>query len=177
MMWFDSVDTAMSCRSNEETVVVRLPSVLLWLVVLLCAPFASAQNNLGELLDAGGKKLSAQEFQEQLVQRMLVGPTAAGLNIEMIYTANGSVAGGGTAPGGIGRAGLGGQWRIDAGGKICTSMIVGGPLASGAPVANNTGGVVLPERCQSWYKLGERYFLSDSDVDRAARVLPRTVKQ
>jgi|SRR5215813_7076745 len=167
----------MSCRFEEENVVARLPSVLLGLILLLCAPFADAQNNLGELLDAGGKKLSAQDFQEQLVQRLLVGPTAAGLNIEMIYTSHGSVAGGGTAPGGIGRTGLGGQWRIDASGKVCTSMILGGPVASGGPVTGVTGGVVLPERCQSWYKLGERYFLSDSDIDRMARVLPRTLKQ
>jgi len=167
------------CRFDEGNVVIRLASVLLGLILFLflCAPFATAQNNLGELLDAGGKKLSAQEFQEQLVQRMLVGPTAAGLNIEMIYTGQGSVAGGGTAPGGIGRTSLGGQWRIDGSGKICTSMKVGGPLASGAPVGSGLEGVVLPERCQSWYKLGERYFLSDSDIDRAARVLPRTLKQ
>ena len=168
--------TSLSCRFGEENVVIRLPSVLLGLILLLCAPFSNAQNNLGELLDAGGKKLSTQDFQEQLVQRMLVGPTAAGVNLEMIYTTKGLVAGSGTPPGGVGGTRLGGQWRIDASGKICTSMTVGANVGSGAPGAGASGGIVLPERCQSWYKLGERYFLSDSDVDRYARVLPRTVK-
>jgi len=175
-MWFDSVGTPMSRRLGKQTAVLQPSSLLLGLALLLFTSFATAQNNLGELLDAGGKKLSAQEFQEQLVQRLLVGPTAAGINLEMIYTANGLVAGGGTAPGGIGRASLGGQWRIDASGKICTSMKVGGPLASGAPIGSGLEGVVLPERCQSWYRLGERYFLSDSDIDRDAKVLPRTLK-
>ena len=167
----------MSCQFDEENVVVRLPSVLLGLMLVLFAPVANAQNNLGELLEAGGKKLSAQDFQEQLVQRMLVGPTAAGLNVEMIYSTHGSVVGGGTAPWGTGRTGLSGQWRVDGSGKICTSMIIGGVAAAGGPALGASGAVILPERCQSWYKLGERYFLSDSDIDRTARVLPRTVKQ
>jgi hypothetical protein len=168
----------MSCRFDEENVVARLPSVLLGLILLLCAPFANAQNNLGELLDAGGKKLSAQDFQEQLVQRMLVGPSPTGVNLETIYGTRGSVAATGPASGATGLwTRMGGQWRIDASGKICTSMTVGANVGSGAPGAGASGGIVLPERCQSWYKLGERYFLSDSDVDRYARVLPRTVKQ
>jgi hypothetical protein len=37
--------------------------------------------------------------------------------------------------------------------------------------------VVFAPRCQVWFKHGEQYFLSDSDTDRRARVLLRTVKQ
>ena len=35
----------------------------------------------------------------------------------------------------------------------------------------------LPPRCQFWFKLGDTYFLSDSDTDRSAKVLSRTIKQ
>ena len=38
-------------------------------------------------------------------------------------------------------------------------------------------GVVLPPRCQFSFKLGDKYFLSDSDTDRSAKVLSRTIKQ
>ena len=44
--------------------------------------------------------------------------------------------------------------------------------ASGSPV-----GTFLPFRCQFWFKYKEQYFLSDSDTDRQARVLVRTIKQ
>ncbi len=37
-------------------------------------------------------------------------------------------------------------------------------------------GVNLPPRCQFWFKRGDQYFLSDSDSDRSARVLHRSVK-
>lgn len=146
----------------------------LGVAVSLLAPLALAQANLGELLDAGGKKLSAQDFEEQLVQRMLIGPSATGLPLEMIYTTQGSVVGSGTSPSGLGATRFSGQWRIDASGKVCATMTVGGVPGGGGP---GPGSVILPERCQSWYKLGERYFLADSDTDRSIRVLVRTLKQ
>jgi Ni/Co efflux regulator RcnB len=37
-------------------------------------------------------------------------------------------------------------------------------------------GVNLPQRCQYWFKLGDAYFLADSDTDRRAKVLRRTLK-
>jgi hypothetical protein len=56
-----------------------------------------------------------------------------------------------------------GEWKVDESGNICSSMRI--------------GSVVLAPRCQVWFKHGEQYFLSDSDTDRRARVLLRTVKQ
>lgn len=147
---------------------------VLAIALLLLAPLAVAQTNLGQLLDAGGKKLSAQDFEEQLVQQMLIGPSGTGVPLEIIYTAQGSVVGSGTSPGGIGMTRFGGQWRFDANGKVCASMIVGGQYAAGGPASPS---VILPERCQSWFKLGEQYFLSDSDTDRSTRVLVRTLKR
>ena len=35
---------------------------------------------------------------------------------------------------------------------------------------------VLAPRCQFWFQLGDTYYLSDSDSDRYAKVLPRKLK-
>jgi len=46
--------------------------------LLFCSGVALGQTNLGELLDAGAKPLSAAEFKEVVVQRMIFGPTPTG---------------------------------------------------------------------------------------------------
>ena len=50
-------------------------------------------------------------------------------------------------------------------------------IGSSAGGAGNVGGVILPTRCQFWFKHGEQYFFSDSDSDRSARIFRRTLKQ
>src|SRR5262245_33694070 len=60
---------------------------------------AAPEQNLGDIVDAGAKLMSAAEFKNELVQRRVVGPTATGGMIELIYTPNGVVMGTGTAPG------------------------------------------------------------------------------
>jgi hypothetical protein len=132
-----------------------------------------AQNNLGELLDAGAKKLSVEEFKEEVVQRVIVGPTATGARLEVMYTANGMVQGtGGMTSSQIALAEVSGDWTMGDNGRICTSMRIGG-----AGGAGGQSGVILPPRCQFWFKLAEQYFFSDSDTDRGARVFRRTLKQ
>jgi len=168
-MWFDNVDTPMSRGFDEETAV--LPSLLLGLVLLLFAPLAIAQSNLGELLDAGATKLSVDEFKQELVQHTIVGPTATGGNIEVMYVANGVIHGVGTHPFATGNVGnpfspISGEWKVDENGKICTRMQIG-----------TLGGVMLPFRCQFWFKHDKQYFLADSDSDRSERVLSRTIKK
>jgi hypothetical protein len=146
--------------------------------LLLWAPLAVAQSNLGDLLDAGAKSLSAEEFRAELVQRLLVGPTASGGSLEVLYTVNGIIAGTGTGPiggpagagGGLPVVPISGEWTIDDKGRVCTSMRVVANIGPG-------GGVTLPYRCQFWFKYAEQYFFSDSDSDRRARVLRRTIKQ
>jgi hypothetical protein len=158
--------------SREKTVprFTKLPSAL---ALLLWSPLAAGQNNLGELLDAGAKQLSAEAFKQEVVQRVLVGPTPTGGDLEVMYTTNGLISGKGTHTlfTGIALAEISGEWKIDDSGKICTSMRIGG--GTGGAV----GGVMLPARCQYWLKYSERYFISDSDSDRSARVLRRTLKQ
>ena len=142
--------------------------------LLLLAPLAAGQSNLGELLDTGAQKLSAEEFRRDIVQRSIVGPTPAGATIELMYVANGSIVGMGNviaaAQSQITNTSFSGEWTIDDAGRICASMRTPG---SGSTFGGSSA--VLPPRCQTWFKLGDAYFISDSDSDRRAKVLRRTI--
>ena len=152
-----------------------LTRLLIWVELLLCAPLAIAQSNLGELLDAGAKMVSAEQFKQEVVQRVIIGPTASGGTIEVMYTASGSIIGTGTpytapaVPYGSTYMPVSGEWRIDDNGRVCTSMRI-------SAHAGAAGGVALPPRCQVWLKYGGQYFISDSESDRRVRVFLRTVK-
>jgi len=86
----------------------------------------------------------------------------------MIYVANGSIQG-------VAQprerypwvSTISGNWTIDDAEKICATMEI---------LSGNAGVTLLPKRCQFWFKLGPDYFISDSDSDRRAKVLRRTVK-
>lgn len=143
-----------------------LPGKLsLGIALLLWAPLALSQSTLGELLDAGAKKMSIEEFKDEVVQRTLVGLSASGGNLELMYVSNGTIQGLGAGPLYTMNtlSTIRGEWKTDDDGKICTSMRI--------------GGTPLPDRCQFWFKYAEAYFPSDSDSDRRARVLRRAVKQ
>src|SRR6266581_7032327 len=143
---------------SREKGVPRFTKLLSTLALLLWAPLAAAQNNLGTLLDAGATRLSPDAFKEEVVQRVLVGPTAGGSNLEIMYATSGVISGRGTnqlaaAP----TQELNGEWKIDDNGKICTSMRLAGPGFG------SLTGVSLPPRCQFWFKYKADYFISDSD--------------
>jgi len=137
------------------------------LAIILGFPFvavpAAAQQSLGAVLDAGGKRLSAKEFETEIVQRVVVGPAPTGGELEMMYVSNGSIVGSGRHPlFSYNLTAIAGEWKLDEAGRACSSMRI--------------GGLRLPERCQHWYKLGDKYYVSDSDLDRSAKVLSRTIK-
>ena len=145
--------------------------MLLGLALLSLTPFAVAQNNLGELLDAGAKKISGDEFKQEVAQHTLVGSTtAAGGRMELMYANSGVIQGraealGASAAGGAGASAIApidGVWNIDDSGKVCTSIVLGRTF--------------LPFRCQYWFKYKDEYFIADSE-ERSAKVLRRTVKQ
>jgi hypothetical protein len=146
----------------------------LLILVLACAlgswaPLAAGQRNLGDLLDAGGTRLTPQEFRQEVVHRTIVGPTAAGGSIEIMYVPNGRLQGMGTYQGTYASpaTSVNGDWTTDDSGRVCTAMQI--HIGGGR-------GVTLPARCQYWYRHGSQYFFSDSDTDRSARVFPRTPK-
>ena len=149
--------------------------LLLSMIVMLHAPAAFSQSTLGELLDVGARKLTAEEFKEEVVQKYVAGPTANGGSIEMMYTQTGIIQGQSELRAGSVMALVSGEWTTDNDGRICAAMRIGIAGGTGG-VATGSSGLMLPTRCQHWYKREQEYFLSDSDTDRSARVFRRTVK-
>jgi hypothetical protein len=140
---------------------------LCWFAFLLSAPCAIAQSNVGQLLDMGAQKLTTEQFKEELVQRVIVGPTATEATLELIYASTGAIQGRAFTPQEAQTFAnlppIDGDWTVGENGSICTRMTIG--KAS------------LPYRCQFWFKYADHYFLADSDSDRRARVLRRDLKQ
>ncbi len=154
---------------RQERTMTLSAKLRLGMVLVLWVPLAAAQSNLGELLDGGAKKLSVEEFKQEVVQHELVGPTASGGNLEVMYAPTGAIAGRGSNVYTPALVTIDGEWTTDDNGRVCTSMRIGG--------GDFKPGVMLPPRCQFWFKYKQQYFLSDSDSDRSARVLRRTVKE
>ena len=159
------------CRSLRSRVTPRCVRLLL-AMLLLWTPVAPAQTKLGEVLDAGGTLLSIEDFKQELMQRVLIGPTPAGGSLEIMYAANGAIQGSGTPPQDrvtVRHSPYEGEWTVGENGAVCATIRIKPPGGGGTAF-------VLPRRCQFWFKLGERYYLSDSDSDRQAKVLVRTIK-
>jgi hypothetical protein len=138
--------------------------------LLLASSFAAAQARLGDLLDAGAERVSAERFRQEVVQRALQGPLEPGVNVELVYTSAGTLEGAGSG----GRFSYASEWSIQVRGTwvpgpndtVCSTVVLDGPTIRAS----------YPRRCQVWFKLGDRYFVADSDAERQARVLPRTLK-
>jgi hypothetical protein len=148
------------------TTIVGLP---LGIALLLLAPLAAGQSNLGDLLDTGAQKLSAEEFRRDIVQRSIVGPTPAGATIELMYVANGSIVGMGNviaaAQSQITNTSFSGEWTIDDAGRICASMRTPG---SGSTFSGSAA--VLPPRC----RLGSSWAMRTSSPIRIRTAAPRS---
>jgi hypothetical protein len=147
--------------------------VVLGFAALVDAHAALAQATLGDLIDAGAKRVSASEFREDVVQRVVAGVTPLGGRIELMYARDGGIQGTGQVGAYDSKvspySGLDGEWIVETGDRICTTMRLSAGTTARA--------IVLPRRCQYWFKLDTRYFLADSDTDRSAKVLVRTIKQ
>jgi hypothetical protein len=169
----------MEMLRNYRTATQRRGAVPLLIMLLLIfaisawSVLAVAQGNLGELLDAGAKRLSPEEFKQEVVQRVIVGPTASGGSIEVMYAGTGVIQGSGydKVYEAVRLVPVSGEWTTDDNGRICTSMRISGGAGWGG-----VQGVTLPPRCQFWYRHDRDFFVSDSDSDRRARVLRRTIK-
>jgi hypothetical protein len=155
-------------------VVARALRVAIASSITLFASTVFAQTTLGEVLDAGASLLNVADFQREIVQRVIVGQTAAGAQLEIMYAATGVVVGRGTPPQNVNFIGINptvsGEWTVGTEGRICTALRFQAAYVSQAPPAS-------PPRCQYWFKLRDAYFISDYDSDRSAKVLSRTLKQ
>jgi hypothetical protein len=154
----------MSGRSMHDLLAAAL------VVAAVIAPSgAIAQTTVGDILDDGAKRLSGEDFRQEVLQRPLQATLDPSITAEIVYTAKGSVEGAGSA----GRARFGAEWSVDVRGgwtidgdeKICTRIVLDGPTIR----AN------YPPRCQYWFRHRDRFYVSPSK-DRHARVLPRTPK-
>src|SRR5262245_52451735 len=105
-----------------------------FLGTLLWAPLALAQATLGALLDAGAKPLSAAQFKDELVQRIIVGPTPTGGTMEVMYVQNGQIQGSGTqatvSSTVLPLQPIEGQWTIGDSDRICTTLRISAGGAS-----------------------------------------------
>jgi hypothetical protein len=87
-----------------------------------------------------------------------------------MYIANGFIQGvGSTRSKAVSVASVFGGWNIDENGRICATFRIA--------ASNPNNEMTFPTRCQVWFKSDGQYFVSDSDWDRSAKVLRRTVKQ
>ena len=125
---------------------------------------AVAQNTLGEVLDAGGKKLTKKEILAVVAGASVSGPTQAGGSMQAEYKSDGTFSGSDQTAGGKGR-GRFGTWKVDDSGMYCTEVTI-------------TGGRPEPSKsCGYLFKLGDQYFVSVESDDRGARVMARTIKK
>ena len=125
---------------------------------------AVAQNSVGEVLDAGGKKLTKDEFVAAIVGSNITGPTQVGGQVQVNYKADGTFSGNVTSPQGK-NGGRYGTWTIDDSGKLCTDA------------TTSVYGTRQDQGCAFLFKLGDQYFVAIDSDDRGARVLQRTIKK
>jgi hypothetical protein len=142
------------------------------IAILLCPHLVYAQKTLGDVLDAGGSLMSVEQFKQEIMQRLVTGPTRNEyVTHEIMYGSKGSIDGIAFTRSVIQAPSittqLTGQWYAGEKDSVCATMLV-----------RSGGGstVTLPRRCQYWFKVGDQYFLSDSDIDRQAQVFARTIK-
>ena len=133
--------------------------------VVLSSTTALAQTTMGEVFDAGGKKLTKEEILAAVAGANISGPTQGGGSMQADYKSDGTFSGSQQTTAGKGR-GRFGTWTVDDSGMYCTEITITG------------GGSTQPEKsCGYFLKLGDQYFVAVGSDDRGARVLSRIIKK
>jgi hypothetical protein len=132
----------------------------------LCSTAALAQNTLGELLDAGGKKLSKDEVKSALSGAHVSGLSTIGGTVDYDFKADGSYSGSGQGSRGL-LWGLVGTWTVEDSGQLCTEYRLAGRSGAGGKETY----------CHFYFIVSDQHYLSESESDRNARILKRTVKK
>jgi hypothetical protein len=128
----------------------------------LSSTTALAQNTVGEMLDAGGKKLSKEEVVAAMVGANISGPTMTGGQLQLDYKADGTFAGNIQEPQG-GNGGMFGTWTVDDSGLLCAQYTI--------TMGNQQG-----KSCVLFFRQADQYYVAFTD-DRGARLLKRTIKK
>ena len=133
-------------------------SVLLFTLAFFAAS-AHAQANLGELLDFGGQKLSADEVRALGDVRVIARTEDA--DAFMALRSDGTAVGMVHNKQGAGSSELVGQWTLDANGQRCTDIHL---PAFGTKI----------RQCGYTFRLGKDIFFARSDTDPHATVATYT---
>jgi len=128
---------------------------------------AVAQTTVGEVLDAGGKKLTKEEVVTLVAGANVSGPTTGGGQFQSDYKADGTLTGTMQTTNMKGGARFG-KWTVEDTGMLCTEITTTIVKSSGARE---------DKTCAYWFRLSDKYFVAlDSDA-RETHVLERTVKR
>jgi len=126
---------------------------------------AAAQATVGEVLDAGGKKLAKVELVKLIAGATVSGQTQGDGQIQLDIKADGTFTGMMTQNQEMtGNSGRFGTWTVDDAGLFCTDNTA---YINGASSKN----------CVYYYVLGDKYFISFDTDDRGARVFERFIKK
>jgi hypothetical protein len=128
---------------------------LLFLATLAFSAAAHAQANLGELLDFGGQKLTADEI--RALGDVRVVNRADDADAYMTLRSDGTAVGMVHNKEGHGSSELVGRWTLDATGRRCTDITL------------PAFGTVI-RQCGYTYRLGKEIYFARSDVDRNTTV-------
>ncbi len=131
----------------------------------LTSASAVAQNNLGELLDMGGKKLSKEELTSTLSGANVSGETREGSSFQSDYKADGSYAGSFVSPQNKRNGTTYGKWTVADNGNVCLDGTI------------RLYEVQPQKSCVFYFKTGDQYYVSPSGSDRGASVSKRTIKK
>lgn len=142
---------------------MKLCTIIGGIIVLgLVSTTAFAQTTLGDLLDAGGKKLSKEGLQAALSGARVSGKTATGAaTVESDFKADGTYSG--TATSTQGASGYVGTWSVDDSGKLCVEF------------TRTRGG--RDKQCGYYFAIADRYYVSESDSERGSPLIERTIKK
>jgi hypothetical protein len=134
-----------------------LHKTLLAASLALLAGGASAQSNLGDLLDKGGQKMMKADYMAMAPFRIkYVWPQGGGEG-DLLYNGDGTLAGSEYHYSSRSESPAVGTWTVDDNGKWCMKK-------SMATWNSKT------DMCWYMFKAGDQYFGSASDGDRTARV-------
>ena len=124
---------------------------------------ALAQNTVGEVLDAGGKKLSKDEVVGAIVGGNISGPTRTGGQAQLNYKADGTFAG--TIQSSQGKnGGMFGTWTVDDSGQACVEYTL------------TIFGSQQGKTCSFFFRQADQYYVAETD-DRGSLLMRRTIKK
>ncbi len=150
-------------KQTSTLSMIMAPLFALSLVVLAQQPIIT----VGDLLGAGGRKLTRDEIHKVVTDATVSGvvPANPSRQSEMNYKKDGSASGRSSGGEGVGSTyGLSGTWTVNDQGQFCLK------------VNRSTDGADRSPPCFYWFVLNERYYTTSSD-EKTSRAFIRDIKR